>query len=153
MKAQHTVEESSSGTPPRLNDRQGQYGEGRGDDKPVADYTVALPQPHRAVAESIDAMVATTLPDLYRVVTWEMADHGVDDGWCFSSGAFVGYLKLMVINGATQLDPGAPVTPTGMSKATRGIEIESVDNLDRARIADARESRSLSIGVRRPRRH
>jgi hypothetical protein len=36
----------------------------------------------------------------------------------------------MFINGATLLDPVPPVTPTGMGKATRGIELETLQDLD-----------------------
>ncbi len=35
----------------------------------------------------------------------------------------------MFIHG-TQLEPEPPVTPVGMGKSTRGVELASVDNLD-----------------------
>jgi hypothetical protein len=63
-----------------------------------------------------------------------MAYYGVGDGWCFSSGGFAGYVALMFMNG-TALDPLPPVTPIGMGKATRGVELESVDAIDNAQIA------------------
>lgn len=98
-------------------------------DKPVFKYIASLPQPQRGVAERIDALAAETLPDLQRAVKWGMAYYGVDGGWCFSSGAFVGHVKLMFIRG-TELQPEPPVTPIGMGKATRGVEVTSVDELD-----------------------
>ncbi len=58
-----------------------------------------------------------------------MAYYGVDGGWCFSSGAFVGHVKLMFIR-RTGLQPEPPVTPVGMGKSTRGVELVSVDDLD-----------------------
>ncbi|AMS05176.1 hypothetical protein AXH35_06550 [Acidipropionibacterium acidipropionici] len=64
-----------------------------------------------------------------------MAYYGVGDGWCFSSGGFAGHVKLMFINGATLLDPVPPVTPTGMSRATRGVELASVEDLDEQQTA------------------
>ncbi|KHK96664.1 hypothetical protein LK09_15115 [Microbacterium mangrovi] len=64
-----------------------------------------------------------------------MAYYGVGDGWCFSCGGFAGHVKLMFINGVT-LDPVPPVTPTGMGKATRGVEIESLDALDERQVAE-----------------
>jgi hypothetical protein len=58
-----------------------------------------------------------------------MAYYGVDGGWCFSSGAFVGHVKLMFIRG-TEIEPEPPATPIGMGKSTRGVELTSVDDLD-----------------------
>jgi hypothetical protein len=104
-------------------------------DRPVFDYIASLPEPQRGIAEAIDALAAKTLPGLQRSVKWGMAYYGVGDGWCFSAGAFVGHVKLMFINGATLLDPVPPVTPVGMGKATRGVEIESLDALDDSLVA------------------
>jgi hypothetical protein len=101
-------------------------------DAPVFAYIASLPQPQRGIAERVDALAATELPDLRRAVKWGMAYYGVDGGWCFASGAFVGHLKVMFIRG-TELDPEPPVTPVGMGKATRGVELASVDELDEAR--------------------
>ncbi|MBS1723377.1 MAG: DUF1801 domain-containing protein [Armatimonadetes bacterium] len=103
-------------------------------DKPVFQYIASLPQPQRDIAERIDALAARTLPGLQRAVKWGMAYYGVDGGWCFSSGAFVGHVKLMFIRG-TELKPEPPVTPTGMGKATRGVELASVDEIDEAQLA------------------
>ena len=98
-------------------------------DAPVFAYIASLPQPQRAIAECIDALAARTLPNLQRSVKWGMAYYGVDGGWCFSSGAFVGHVKLMFIRG-TEIKPEPPVTPIGMGKSTRGVELASVDDLD-----------------------
>ena len=98
-------------------------------DAPVFTYIASLPEPQRGVAERIDALAARTMPDLRRAVKWGMAYYGVGGGWCFSSGAFVGHVKLMFIRG-TELEPEPPVTPVGMGKSTRGVELSSVDDLD-----------------------
>ncbi len=103
-------------------------------DAPVFAYIASLPQPQRGIAERIDALAAKTLPGLQRAVKWGMAYYGVDGGWCFSSGAFVGHVKLMFIRG-TELTPEPPVTPIGMGKATRGVELASVDDLDERQVA------------------
>ncbi|GAA1444201.1 DUF1801 domain-containing protein [Leifsonia poae] len=103
-------------------------------DKPVFAYIAGLPQPQRGIAEAIDALAAKTLPDLQRSVKWGMAYYGVGDGWCFSSGGFARHVKLMFING-NALDPEPPVTPVGMGKATRGVELESLDDIDDDQIA------------------
>lgn len=103
-------------------------------DAPVFAYITSLPQPQRRIAESVDALAAKTLPDLTRAVKWGMAYYGVSGGWCLSSGAFVGHLKLMFIRG-TEISPEPPVKPIGMGKSTRGVELVSVDALDELQVA------------------
>ncbi|MBU1323932.1 MAG: DUF1801 domain-containing protein [Alphaproteobacteria bacterium] len=102
-------------------------------DKPVFAYIATLPQPQRGIAERVDALAAGALPELRHAVKWGMAYYGVTDGWCFASGAFVGHLKLMFIRG-NELEPEPPVTPTGMGKATRGVDISTLDDLDERQI-------------------
>jgi len=104
-------------------------------DAPVFAYIASLPQAERGIAEAIDALAGRTLPNLHRSVKWGMAYYGVGDEWCFSSGGFTGHVKLMFINGATLLDPVPPVTPIGMGKATRGVELASADDLDEQQTA------------------
>ena len=104
-------------------------------DKPVFAYIASLPQPQRGIAECIDALAAKTLPGLQRSVKWGMSYYGVGDGWCFCCGGFAGHVKLMFVNGAA-LKPVPPVTPVGMGKSTRGVELESVDDLDERQIAE-----------------
>jgi hypothetical protein len=123
-------------------------------DKPVQAYIASLPEPQRSIAERVDALAARTLPGLQRSVKWGMAYYGVGDGWCFSSGGFVGHLKLMFINGVS-LTPVPPVTPVGMGKATRGVELRSVDDLDARQVAAWMKQVTAVPGVggkkRRPR--
>ena len=104
-------------------------------DKPVLAYIASLPQPQRGIAECIDALAVKTLPGLQRSVKWGMSYYGVGDGWCFSCGGFAGHVKLMFVNGAA-LVPVPPVTPVAMGKSTRGVELESVDDLDESQIAE-----------------
>lgn len=103
-------------------------------DAPVFAYIAGMPQPQRGIAERIDALAAKQLPDLRRAVKWGMAYYGVGGGWCFTSGAFVGHVKLMFIRG-TELEPEPPVTPVGMGKSTRGVELASVADLDERQAA------------------
>jgi hypothetical protein len=103
-------------------------------DAPVFAYIASLPQPQRGIAERIDALAAKALPGLRRGVKWGMAYYGVKGGWCFSSGGFVGHVKLMFMRG-TEIKPAPPVTPIGMGKATRGVELASVDDLDERQVA------------------
>lgn len=98
-------------------------------DEPVFAYLRSLPQPQRAIAERVDALAAETLPTLQRAVKWGMAFYGVGDGWCFSCGGFVGHVKLTFLRG-TSLEPVPPVTPIGMGKDSRGVDLVSLDDLD-----------------------
>jgi len=103
-------------------------------DKPVFAYIASLPQPQRGIAERVDALAARTLPGLQRSVKWGMSYYGVGDGWCFCCGGFVKHVKLMFVNGVA-LTPVPPVTPVAMGKSTRGVELESVEDLDERQIA------------------
>ena len=69
-----------------------------------------------------------------RSVKWGMAWYGVGDGWCFSCGGFEGHVKLTFGRG-TSLTPEPPVTPIGMGKASRGVDLESLDDIDEGQIA------------------
>ena len=103
-------------------------------DKPVFAYIRSLPQPQRGVAERVDALAAKTLPALRRCVKWGMAFYGVGDGWCFSCGGFAGHVKLTFGRG-TALKPVPPVAPIGMGKDSRGVDLESVDDLNEGQVA------------------
>ncbi len=115
-------------------------------DKAVFAYLASLPQPQRGIAERIDALAAATLPGLERAVKWGMAYYGVGDGWCFSCGGFAGHAKLMFVNGTT-LEPVPPVTPVAMGKSTRGVELESVDDLCEPLVASWMQQIAARPGV------
>jgi hypothetical protein len=103
-------------------------------DKPVFDYIGSLPEPQRSIAERVDALAAKTLPDLRRSVKWGMAWYGVGDGWCFACGGFTGHVKVTFGRG-TSLTPVPPVAPIGMGKDSRGVDLESVDDIDDRQLA------------------
>jgi hypothetical protein len=103
-------------------------------DMPVFAYISSLPEPQRSIAERVDALAAKTLPALQRSVTRGMAWYGVGDGWCFACGGFDGHVKLAFGRG-TSLTPVPPVTPIGMGKATRGVDLASVDDIDERQVA------------------
>ncbi len=58
-----------------------------------------------------------------------MSYFGIGDGWCFCCGGFADHVKLMFVNVAALL-PAPPVTPVAMGKSNRGVELNSVDDLD-----------------------
>jgi hypothetical protein len=120
-------------------------------DEPVFAYIASLPQPQRAIAEEVDALAAKTLAGLQRSVKWGMSYYGVGDGWCFCCGGFAKHVALMFMNGAT-LTPVPPVTPVAMGKATRGVELESVEDLDERQIAAWMTQVAAVPGVGRKRR-
>ena len=103
-------------------------------DKPVFAYISSLPEPQRSIAEAVDALAGRALPNLQRSVKWGMAWYGVGDGWCFSCGGFAGHVKLTFGHG-TALTPVPPVTPIGMGRESRGVELESVDDIDERQLA------------------
>jgi hypothetical protein len=109
------------------------YAKAADGDAPVFAYIAGLPQPQRGIAERIDGLAAKTVPGLKRAVKWGMAYYGVAGGWCFTSGAFVGHVKVMFIRG-TDLQPVPPVTPIAMGRATRGVELAALDDINEAQI-------------------
>jgi hypothetical protein len=120
-------------------------------DKPVFAYIASLPQPQRGIAERIDALAAKSLPGLQRSVKWGMSYYGVGDGWCFCCGGFARHVKLMFMNGVA-LTPVPPVTPVAMGKSTRGVELESVADLDERQIAAWMKAVAAVPGVGRKKR-
>jgi hypothetical protein len=112
-------------------------------DTPVFAYISSLPQPQRGIAERVDALAAKTLPALQRSVKWGIAWYGVGDGWCFCCGGFAGHVKLTFGRG-TSLEPVPPVTPVGMGKDSRGVDLKSIDDLDEGQAASwMRQATSL----------
>jgi hypothetical protein len=103
-------------------------------DQPVFAYISSLPQPQRSIAERVDALAAKTLPALERSVKLGIAWYGVGDGWCFCCGGFAGHVKLTFGRG-TSLSPVPPITPIGMGKDSRGVDLTSVDDLDERQVA------------------
>src|SRR5262245_3211319 len=135
MPARKTNETAKPATLPEAMTGKASPAKAADGDKPVFAYIAGLPQPQRGIAEAVDSLAARTLPNLQRSVKWGMAYYGVGDGWCFSCGGFAGHVKLMVINGR-DLTPVPPVAPVGMGKATRGVELAALSELDEVQVAD-----------------
>jgi hypothetical protein len=103
-------------------------------DEPVFAYIASLPEPQRSIAKAVDALAARTLPGLQRSIKWGIAWYGVGDGWCFACGGFEGHVKL-VFGLGTSLAPEPPVTPIGMGRASRGVDLASLDDIDEGQVA------------------
>ena len=63
------------------------------------------------------------------------AKAAVGDGWCFSCGGFAGHVKLTFGRG-TSLTPVPPAAPIGMGKDSRGVDLESLEDLDERQAAE-----------------
>lgn len=120
-------------------------------DVPALAYIARLPQPQRSIAERVDALAVRTLPRLQRSVKWGIAYYGVGDSWRFCCGGFADHVRLMFINGV-ELSPMPPVTPVAMGKATRGVELRSVADLDERQVAAWMRSITAKPGVGAKRR-
>jgi len=103
-------------------------------DEPVFAYIRSLPQPQRGIAEAVDALAAKTLPGLQRSIKWGLAFYGVGNGWCFCCGGFAGHVKLTFGYG-TSLDPVPPMSPIGMGKQSRGVDLASLADLDERQVS------------------
>ena len=141
---QDPVEASTSTLPAAMTGRASPAKAALGD-KPVFAYIASLPEPQRSIAERVDALAAKTLPNLQRSVKWGMAWYGVGDGWCFSCGGFAGHVKLTFGRG-TSLTPVPPETPIGMGKASRGVDLESSDDIDERQLASWMEQAAALPG-------
>jgi hypothetical protein len=116
-------------------------------DAPVKAYLNSLPQPHRRIAKRVDALLADTLPGLERCMKWGLAFYGVGNGWVISVGGFVGHVKVNFLPGQAL----RPVPPSGQGKYVRGVNLESLDDLDEAQVADwARQAATFpGMGAKR----
>jgi hypothetical protein len=146
--AKHTAAQAKAATPLPESMLTGKASPAKAadGDKPVFAYIASLPQPQRGIAERVDALAAKTLPGLQRSVKWGLSYYGVGDGWCFCCGGFANHVKLMFVNGVT-LTPVPPVTPVAMGKSTRGVELESLDDLDERQIAAWMKQIAAAPGV------
>lgn len=96
--------------------------------------------------ERVDALPAKTLPTLKRSVTWGMAWYGIGDGWCISCGGFASHVKL-TYGRDTALKSVPPATPIGMGKDSRGVDFESVKDLNERLTASWMKQATAITGV------
>ncbi|CDZ29447.1 DUF1801 domain-containing protein [Neorhizobium galegae] len=103
-------------------------------DAPVQAYIAAMPGWKRDVGRRLDALVTSTVPNVYKGVKWNSPLYGIEgDGWFLSVHCFTNYIKLAFFRG-TSLNP----VPPGTSKTpqTRYFHIHEGDQLDEKLLAD-----------------
>jgi hypothetical protein len=102
-------------------------------DAPVQAYIAAMPGWKRDVGQHLDALIARTVPDVRKAVTWNSPFYGIDgQGWFLSFHCFTKYVKVAFFRGAllSPVPPGASKNPD-----TRYLDIHEGDEIDEAQMA------------------
>jgi hypothetical protein len=101
---------------------------------PVRAYIAAMPGWKREIGESLDALVARTVPGVRKAVKWNSPFYGVEGrGWFLSFHCFTKYVKVTFFRGASL----RPVPPgPSKDKNVRYLDIHEGDEFDEARLAD-----------------
>ncbi len=105
------------------------YGDG-----PVQDYIAAMPGWKQAVGARLDALIATTVPDLHKAVKWNTPLYGSDDhSYFLSFYCYKTYISVSFFRGQS-LTPVPPVT--SKQPEVRYLHIREADPLDEAQLTD-----------------
>ena len=99
-------------------------------DAPVRAYIAAMPGWKRDVGRWLDAVIARTVPGVYKAVKWNSPFYGIEgEGWFLSFHCFAKYVKVTFFRGAS-LRP----VPPGESKHrdVRYFDLREDDPLDEA---------------------
>ena len=82
----------------------------RGDgDGPVQAYLAAMPGWKRGVGERLDALIASTVPDVSKAVRWNSPFYGLTgQGWFLNLHCFTKYIMVAFLRGAS-LSPVPPI--------------------------------------------
>jgi hypothetical protein len=103
-------------------------------DAPVKAYIAAMPGWKRDVGRRLDAIIARTVPDVYKAVKWNSPFYGIEGrGWFLGIHCFAKYVKVAFFCG-TSLRP----LPPGKSnqEEVRYLDIHEDDQIDEAQLAD-----------------
>ncbi len=102
-------------------------------DAPVQAYIAALPGWKREAVQSLDALIARTLPDVQKAVKWNSPFYGMEgQGWFMSLHTFKHYIKVAFFRGEA-LTPLPPVDST--SPDTRYLHIGEGEMMNEAQVA------------------
>src|SRR5215831_3913125 len=102
-------------------------------DAPVQAYIAAMPGWKSDVGRRLDALIARTVPNVYKAVKWNSPFYGIKgQGWFLGIHCFTKYIKVAFFRG-TSLRP----LPPGESKQkeVRYLDIHEGDPLDAAQMA------------------
>jgi hypothetical protein len=102
-------------------------------DAPVQAYIAAMPGWKSDVWRRLDALIARTVPNVYKAVKWNSPLYGIEgQGWFLGVHCFAKYIKVAFFRGASlrPLPPGA-----SKQKDVRYLDIHEDDRLDETQFA------------------
>ena len=102
-------------------------------DAPVQAYIAAIPGWKRDLGRRLDALIARTVPNVYKAVKWNSPFYGIEgNGWFLSFHCYTNYIKVTFFRG-TSLRP----RPPGESKhpEVRYLDVRDGE-LDEAQFVD-----------------
>lgn len=117
----------------RLSGGNPQIAKGEGD-AVVQSYIAAMPGWQRRVGQTLDAVIARTIPGVAKAVKWNSPFYGMGDGtWFLSYHCFAKYVKVSFMRGAqlTPLPPG-----TSRQADVRYLDIYEDDAINEMQFAD-----------------
>lgn len=110
--------------------RSGTAGKAEGD-AGVRAFLDQLPAQQRAMGETIDAIVASVVPDVKRAVKWSMPFYGREgQGWFCAFAAFKGHCAVRFFRGMDL----KPVPPEGSSQTGRSVKYRAPADIDEAQL-------------------
>jgi hypothetical protein len=102
-------------------------------DAPVQAYIAAMPGWKSDVGRRLDALIASTVPNVHKAVKWNSPFYGIEgQGWFLSLHCFTKYIKVAFFRG-TSLRPPPP--GESKQKEVRYLDIYEDDQLDEAQLA------------------
>jgi hypothetical protein len=114
-------------------------------DAPVQAYIAAIPGWKRDVARRLDALIARTVPDVYKAVKWNSPFYGIEgNGWFLNFHCYTNYVKVAFFRGAS-LRPRPP--GESKQKEVRYLDVRN-EELDEAQFVDWVEQASKLPGER-----
>ncbi len=102
-------------------------------DAPVQAYIAAMPGWKSDLGKRLDAIIARTVPGVYKAVKWNSPLYGIEgEGWFIGIHCFAKYIKVAFFRGASL----RPIPPgESKQKEVRYLNIREEDKLDEAQFA------------------
>jgi hypothetical protein len=102
-------------------------------DAPVQAYIAAMPGWKSEVGRRLDAIIARTVPGVFKAVKWNSPLYGIEgEGWFLGVHCFTKYIKVAFFRGMSlrPLPPGE-----SKQKEVRYLDIHEDDRIDEAQLA------------------